>query len=163
MGIYITEQVRLFVLSVLLGFGLGALYDVLGAVRKRWQMLTAVLDIGYCLCLLGSLFLFTLRQAQGQLRLFVVLGIVGGCVLFFTGLSPWLRPVWGFWVDCLVLLGEILAIPGKICGKIIKKLENFSKKLFYFGHKCSTIRYYILEQSKKGGRCHGKSRKTEKS
>ncbi len=163
MGIYITEQVRVFVLAVLLGFALGGLYDVLGALRSRWRGLTGALDVTYCICLLGALFFFTLRQAQGQLRLFVVLGMIGGCVLFFTGVSPLLRPVWGFWVDCLVLFGEILAIPGRICGKTIKIFQNFLKKLFYFGHKCSTIRYHTLEQSKKGGRSHGKITKTEKN
>lgn len=40
-----------------------------------------------------------LRRAQGQLRLYLLLGAVGGGVLFFTAFSPFLRPVWDFWVD----------------------------------------------------------------
>lgn len=164
MGIYITEQVRVFLLSVLLGFAVGALYDMVGAVRLRWPRVTPVLDVGYGLCLLGAVFLFVLRQGQGQLRLFVLLGVAGGGVLFFTGLSPWLRPVWCFWVDCLVWLGKILVLPGVIFGNLLKLFRNYLKKLFYFWHKCSTIYYHRIARRRKGGIDRGakKEKSTQK-
>lgn len=163
MEIYITEQARVFLFSVFLGFALGALYDMVGALRGKWKALTPVLDVGYGFCLLGSVFLFTLRQSQGQLRLFVLMGMLGGGVLFFTGLSMWLRPVWGFWIDSLVWLGQILALPMVISGKLVKIFRNYIKKLFYFWHKYCTINYHIQGYSHKGGANNGKSKKNKKA
>ncbi|WP_409969720.1 spore cortex biosynthesis protein YabQ [Bengtsoniella intestinalis] len=157
MEIYITEQARVFVLSVLLGIAIGGLYDMAGAVRGHWPRLTPMVDVTFGLSALGAVFLFILRQSQGQLRLFVLLGILGGCVLFFTGLSPLLRPVWGFWVETLVWLGRILALPAVIFGNLLKLFRNYLKKLFYFWQKCCTMKYHRLQRGSKGGMSHGES------
>ena len=41
MAIHVTEQLRTFLLSILLGLGAGVLYDLLRAVRLRHPRLTA--------------------------------------------------------------------------------------------------------------------------
>ena len=43
MAIHVTEQLRTFLLSILLGLGAGVLYDLLRAVRLRHPRLTAPL------------------------------------------------------------------------------------------------------------------------
>ena len=48
MAIHVTEQLRTFLLSILLGLGAGVLYDLLRAVRLRHPRLTAPLDLLYC-------------------------------------------------------------------------------------------------------------------
>ena len=45
MAIHVTEQLRTFLLSILLGLGAGVLYDLLRAVRLRHPRLTAPLDL----------------------------------------------------------------------------------------------------------------------
>ena len=47
MAIHVTEQLRTFLLSILLGLGAGVLYDLLRAVRLRHPRLTAPLDLLY--------------------------------------------------------------------------------------------------------------------
>ena len=78
MAIHVTEQLRTFLLSILLGLGAGVLYDLLRAVRLRHPRLTAPLDLLYCQAVGLAVFLFVLRQSDGQLRGFILLGGLGG-------------------------------------------------------------------------------------
>lgn len=88
MAIHVTEQLRTFLLSILLGLGAGVLYDLLRAVRLRHPRLTAPLDLLYCQAVGLAVFLFVLRQSDGQLRGFILLGGLGGGVLFFFPAFP---------------------------------------------------------------------------
>ena len=63
MAIHVTEQLRTFLLSILLGLGAGVLYDLLRAVRLRHPRLTAPLDLLYCQAVGLAVFLFVLRQS----------------------------------------------------------------------------------------------------
>ena len=45
MEIQITEQLRSFLLAILLGMAVGVVYDLMRAVRLRHPRLTAVLDL----------------------------------------------------------------------------------------------------------------------
>ena len=93
MEIQITEQLRSFLLAILLGMAVGVVYDLMRAVRLRHPRLTAVLDLGCCLFAAGGLFLFLMRQTDGQLRGYIILGAVGGAVSYFSAASAALRPV----------------------------------------------------------------------
>ena len=97
MGINISQQLTLFAQSILLGMAVALVYDLLRPFRIRLPRLTAVLDVLFCLVLSVSVFLFMLRRAQGELRGYVLLGAVGGAILYFTLFSALLRPVWDFW------------------------------------------------------------------
>ena len=66
MAIHVTEQLRTFLLSILLGLGAGVLYDLLRAVRLRHPRLTAPLDLLYCQAVGLAVFLFVLRQSSIQ-------------------------------------------------------------------------------------------------
>ena len=162
MEIYVTEQLRTFLLSVLLGFAMGGAYDILGAIRGRWRALTAPLDVVYCVSVAMGLFFFTLHQAQGQLRMFVLGGAVGGSVLFFTGFSSFLRPVWAFWVETGVCLWELVMLPLQLCKRTLQKIIAFAKNLFYFWKKYSTIKYDYKTPLHKGGTHHGEEVKEQK-
>ena len=62
----------------------------------------------------------------------LIVGALGGAVLFFSLLSSALRPVWAFWID-------ILLVPLRLGKKLLRKLEFFSKKGFSFLQKWFTI------------------------
>ena len=96
MEIWISQQLQLFARSILLGAAAGLLYDLLRAIRQRCPRLTGALDAVYCTGLCCALFFFTLRRAQGILRGYVLLGALGGAVLFFALLSAPLRPIGTF-------------------------------------------------------------------
>ena len=63
MEIQITEQLRSFLLAILLGMAVGVVYDLMRAVRLRHPRLTAVLDLGCCLFAAGGLFLFLMPRS----------------------------------------------------------------------------------------------------
>lgn len=161
MEIYVSEQLRTFVLSVCLGFALGGLYDMVGAVRCRWRSLTWLLDGGYCLWVVVAMFLFTLREARGELRLFVILGAMGGATLFFTGFSPWLRPVWSVWLDVVTDMWAVLTWPMVTFVKLGKFFLIWSKNTFYFCGKYSTMKqnYHIPKKGRHDIR--GKEKKSQ--
>ena len=127
----LSQPLLLFCQAILLGMAAALLYDLLRAFRLRLPRLTSALDILYCMAAGLAVFLFMLRRAQGQLRLYLLLGAVGGGVLFFTAFSPFLRPVWDFWVDTLAFLLHLTAIPLRGAENLCKKLAD-GKNLFYF-------------------------------
>lgn len=126
---YVSQQLALFLRSILLGGTLGLVYDLLRALRrlggKTWGTL---LDALYCVFAVLAVFFFVLA-GDGELRIFVLAGIVGGGVLFFCLLSRPLRPLWDFWLD-------IFLSPARLIRDVAKKLtiifKDFYKKLFSF-------------------------------
>ena len=106
----VSQQLLAFGWSILLGMAAGVLYDLLRPFRLRLPRLTAWLDLLYCLTVGSAVFLFLLRRA-GELRLYLLLGIAGGAVVFFCAFSAALRPVWDFWVDTLAQLIALGALP----------------------------------------------------
>ena len=127
----LSQPLLLFCQAILLGMAAALLYDLLRAFRLRLPRLTSALDILYCMAAGLAVFLFMLRRAQGQLRLYLLLGAVGGGVLFFTAFSPFLRPVWDFWVDTLAFLLHLTAIPLRGAENLCKKIGRWGKNLFY--------------------------------
>ena len=159
----LSQPLLLFCQAILLGMAAALLYDLLRAFRLRLPRLTSALDILYCMAAGLAVFLFMLRRAQGQLRLYLLLGAVGGGVLFFTAFSPFLRPVWDFWVDTLAFLLHLTAIPLRGAENLCKKIGRWGKNLFYFIHKCYTIKNTKHgRRLYKGGGRHGKSRTAAK-
>ena len=132
MGNEIPRQLAQFFRSILMGGTLALVYDAIRAFRvlagKSWEILLDTL-VG-----IGSVFaLFLLVMAEeGELRLFILLGTAGGAVLFFTLISPSLRPVLAFWVNLLLFpfhLGHVL----------LEKLQVPLKKVFSFLRRWFTI------------------------
>lgn len=140
-GNYVSAQLLLFLRSIALGLCLGLLYDLLGALRKLGGKLWGgVLDAVFCLTAAVAVLFFVLA-GDGELRIFVALGILGGAVLFWCLLSGILRPVWTFWLDMLLLPFRLLWRFAKKCGQFMKKIVAFLRKWFIirfthlFGHK----------------------------
>ena len=159
MGNQISQQMLTFVQSILLGLAAGVLYDLLRPFRLRRPGLTALLDAGYCLSVGAGAFLFLLRRGEGELRGFLVLGAVGGAVLFFCAFSHLLQPIWEFWAETLAYLVHLLSIPLLWVKKICTKLGQRGKNLFYFTQKCYTMK---RKPSHKGGGRGGKGPEKKK-
>ena len=94
---------------------------------------------------------------------FILLGGLGGGVLFFSLLSRPLRPVWDFWLDRWMELFQFLSLPGRFCAAVCKKFAFQAKTLFYFLRKYATIHIEgVWKPLRKGGMSHGKARQTRK-
>ena len=140
MGNQISQQLLTFGQSILLGIAAAIVYDLLRPFRYRFPRSTALLDSLYCLAIAGTGFLFLLRRGEGELRGFLVLGAIGGAVLFFCVCYKTLSPIWEFWADTLIWLAHLLAIPLLWMKSFCKKTGWQAKNLFYFAQKCYTIR-----------------------
>ena len=136
MEIWISQQLRLFGQSILLGVGTALLYDLLRALRLRLPRFTMALDALYCLAVGGAVFFFILHRAEGILRGYVLFGALGGAVLFFCLFSALLRPLWDFWVDTILFLLQVLCIPVRWVKSFCKKMLVRGKNLFYFARTC---------------------------
>ena len=138
---YVSEQLMIFCQSAVLGLVWGAAYDLLRTVRRqiprRW--LTHALDAAYAAAVLLMIFLFTLHRGEGELRLYMLLAMVLGGVLYFAALGAFFAPVWRFWTE---VLGAFMALLWKpvafilLCGK---NFQIYIKKLFYFYQRYATI------------------------
>lgn len=155
MGNEIPVQLAQFLRSILLGGTLALCYDLVRALRSLggvvWE---SVLDVLVSFGAAASVFLFVMAE-DGELRLFILLGALGGAVLFFSLLSSALRPVWAFWID-------VLLVPLRLGKKLLRKLEFFSKKGFSFLQKWFTIMGTPKQDCQGEGERHGAQKcKTE--
>lgn len=141
-GNYVSEQLILFFRSIGLGLCLGLLYDLLGALRglggKIWG---GTLDVLFCLTAAVSVFFF-IMAGDGELRIFMALGILGGAVLFWCLLGGPLRPVWAFWL-------EMALLPARLIWEILKKCGRFVRKVFSFWRKWITIKFTTPRRERK--------------
>ena len=128
LGNYISEQLAMFVRAILLGASLGLVYDLFRTLRRLGgRVWGGVLDGTYCVLAVCSLFLFVMA-GDGEMRLFVPAGALGGAVLFFCLLSRPLRPLGDFWLEVFLSPVRAAAGVGKKGGRRAKKLFSFSRR-----------------------------------
>lgn len=120
------EQGRWFLWSLTLGFGLGAVYWLLGALRHRfprtrfWADGAFLLLMGWCLAWLA------LVVSRGRYGMPHVLGLGLGATVWSVTLGPVFGPwFYRFW-DALGRLGGLLLMPMKILAKKTKKISKIS-------------------------------------
>ena len=117
----LSEQARCFLASLLLGFILSLLYDLLRAVRLRRatkRRFTSALDLLYCAAFALLTFLFALRIGGGELRLYMLCSAFFGAVSYFTLCARLFRPLWAFWAEVLFSFARLAAfssVHNKIC------------------------------------------------
>jgi hypothetical protein len=128
MEVSIAGQSADFLLAVLYGGLYSVLYDFLGVIRNRFKSaaLTFLLDtLFWLLCVVG-LFWFAMGFGQGELRLFVLGGILLGSVVYFNLVGRFLRSVF---VDLLELLIALLRFSLKPFRWIHQKFVGFAQKI----------------------------------
>lgn len=156
MEIRISQQLLLFGQSVLAGIAAAVLYDLLRPLRLRLPALQPWVDGSFCLWVGLSLFLLALRQNLGELRGFVLLGAVGGAVLFFSALSNLLRDVWDFWFSVLCRWVQLLLFPLRRFLLLEKKIKRYGKNIFYFAKKYYTMKGVGSFANRRKGAHYGK-------
>lgn len=127
---YVSEQLLLFLQAILMGAALALVYDLLGVLRSLGGRLWGgALDVLFCLSSLAAVFVFVMA-GSGELRVFVVVGIGGGAVLFWGLLAGLLRPIWTFWLQLVLLPAAWMKRFLKKCGRKTKKVCTFWKNWF---------------------------------
>ena len=86
--------------SVLLGAGLGFLFDMLGGARDRARLPAWAADGLFALAAVAELFVGGLAAREGRPRLYMALFGAGGLALWLGAVSPVTRPLWGrLWAE----------------------------------------------------------------
>lgn len=141
MGNYVSDQLLLFLQAILLGMAAALVYDLTGALRRLGGRLWGgILDALFCLSAAAAVFLFVMA-GDGELRVFMVLGITGGAVLFRWALAGFLRPVWAFWL-------ELVLLPLRWMERILKNSARKGKKACTFGRRWVTMKLIKLRRPK---------------
>ena len=87
-GVSVSGQLQVFGLSVLLGVGLGLVYEVFRLLRLAFfsqKTVVFVQDVLFSLTALVSTFVFVVAVNEGQLRFFLLIGeLCGFMVYYFT-------------------------------------------------------------------------------
>ena len=164
MEIDIGRQLADLGLSTGLGMLSALLYDLLRSVRLRRRhnrSLTHALDIFYALCV-GLILLRLALGAGGELRLYMLLGVAAGALLYAGLLASFLRPLWDFWLSTAGTAWRLLRRGTAFLFSPLKKLAAFLKKLFSFPPKYATIKkkraLFLLRRK---GKTHGNQEETQ--
>jgi len=132
MHVDVSLQLAQLALSVLTGFALGVLYDILRAMRRVFKI-DAVLDVLFCAVLLLALFTLGMDIGQGGVHVFMFCAAAAGCAAYMSLLSGALLP----------LFEKITAFAVKAASPVCKlrnKFASCAKKCFSKALNWYTIR-----------------------
>ncbi len=142
MTVDIARQLQGLCRAVLLGGGLGVLYDLMRVARRRlsWAWLGGLLDLLFWIAATVALFLFSHEAWNGQIRLYGALFCLLGGAAYFWGLSPVVLKVCFLSMRVLERVLGILTLPLRAVGRLFKRFGKNAKNIFPFGRKWSMIR-----------------------
>jgi spore cortex biosynthesis protein YabQ len=129
--------------ALLLGVGMGFVYDCMRIVRGRLPLrfVTALLDILFWIVCAAMAFWFAMTFGGGELQIFSLGAMALGIVVYFLLLSVFIRAAGFAVIDGAAELIRVIFIPLKLIGK---KIHIFLTKLFPF-----VRRWHILREEHK--------------
>ncbi|MBR2717439.1 MAG: hypothetical protein IKP17_05625 [Oscillospiraceae bacterium] len=138
-------------LSLGCGLALGFLYDLLGAMLRRAgrEKLLPVFYSPYCLLAAVLLFLLGSIAGRGQLRLFMLLGMLLGGLCYLLLLRPVGAPA-AAGIAGLAGAGlRVLLTPLRLLRIPLKKTYKIAKKLFISLKRWFTMHFGVLDSAYK--------------
>lgn len=147
MGISIAQQTTMFLYALLLGGVIGAVYDVFRVSRVAFRLswlLVLLQDILFFTLSALLLWRYFLLQSSGEVRIFVVLGVLLGWIIYFFTLGRLVMRLAGFIIGIITrIVTAILAPVRKIAG-VVKKTLYKQRKLMISGKNRLKSRLYML-------------------
>lgn len=130
MGLSVAKQTADFLLSGALGAAISVLYDLFRVIRRRAGRapVTAVLDVLFWLLAAGAVLWFSMGAMGGGFRLFGLLGLFLGGVLYFLTLSSAVLFLLSKLLDLLLLAVRALFRPIAAFFRALFALFQKSKK-----------------------------------
>ena len=127
--------------AILLGGGLGLVYDLMRVVRRRLPLpgVEGVLDLSFWILATTGLFLFSQEAWNGRVRLYGAVFCFMGGAAYFWGLSPVFLGLFFRLADIFSFALGILLFPARALGKILRRIEKNVKTPFSFKGKWSMI------------------------
>lgn len=141
MDLSLARQTVEFILSAVLGAGLGFAYDIVRLIRGNTKagVILSVADFLYWIFAAAVVFWFAMTVQDGELRIFSALGAMIGAVIYFLVLSRLVLAVGfavtGFLRRILRMIFTPLKKAGRGTAKFIKKVAEKRKKHFQSAKK----------------------------
>ncbi len=135
MTLVISEEVRLFLISVPVGILLGFIYDIFRLYRIMLSYGTAAIafqDAAYCIIAGGSIFLFFMSESSGEIRLYALFAMALGAWMYFKTVS----------VAVVDKFGSFLR---KFKRKTAKKMQPVATK---FKNRLKRVKKYFKKRKK---------------
>ena len=147
MTVDVAAQGAALIQAVLLGLAAGVLYDLFRIlrVRVRLPLLGPALDLLFWLMLTGTLFLWSQWAWGGPVRLYGVVFLFFGGVLYFLLFSRWMLWIGYRLADLISAILKILALPLTALGRLQKKIKKLAKNIFLFAEKWYRINQITQE------------------
>lgn len=133
MGMAVAEQAYALLQAILLGAGVGLLYDLFRIlrVRIRLRLVGGLLDFFFWVAVTVALFVHAIVAQGGVVRVYMITSVFLGATLYFFAFSLLILRVGYLFADIFGFIWKIMTAPLRIflclCKKIIKK----AKKLFH--------------------------------
>lgn len=158
MEISVAGQAAVFTGAVVLGLGVGLLYDLMRLLRRyiRLPLLGSVLDLLFWSITTAALFYFVIAVGDGKVRIYVLLAVLGGAAAYFFALSEWILSLGDLLADGMVALFRCVLFPIQLVGQIIKKIRKKLKNLFLYQRKWYKIKatFEGMEEVARFGAAH---------
>ena len=143
MTVDIAAQQAALLQAAALGLAAGLLYDLFRILRCRVRLplLGPALDLLFWLVLTGVLFLWSQWAWGGPVRLYGVVFLFLGGVIYFRLFSRWMLFLGYRIADLTTFLLGILALPLFALNRLFKKLKKLAKNIFL-----SSGKWYRINQ-----------------
>jgi spore cortex biosynthesis protein YabQ len=143
MKISVESQAMALLGAVLLGCCVGLLYDILRILRVRCHCrpLSGLLDVLFWICSVPVVFFHTLEAGNGEVRLYMLLGLGGGVCLYFLLLSRGVLFLGYKIADVIGVIFHIFAKPVGWIWHISKKIQKKAKNIFLSWHRWYKIKW----------------------
>lgn len=142
MGVDLLDQALTFLGAAGLGTALGLVYDLFRILRRRVRLplLGSALDLLFWALVTAGLFLYAIAAGGGQLRIYMVLALFLGAVVYFLALSRPALFLAGLVADGIAFLWKLCTFPLVLLGHVSKKIEKVAKKHFHYGRRWYNIK-----------------------
>lgn len=142
MEISVAEQGYALLQAFLLGGAVGVVYDFfrIMRVRVKVRIIGGLLDFLFWILVTVALFVHGMVAQNGVVRLYMVVAVFLGAVLYFALLSGVVLRFGYLLADIITKIWKTITWPIRLLIKILKKIKNNAKKLFHFWIKWYRIR-----------------------
>ena len=137
MTVDVAQQGQALCQALLLGGGMGMVYDLFRILRVRIRaaLLGPLLDLLFWLGATGALFLWSQGAWGGRVRLYGAAFCLAGGALYFWALSPLVLKLGYLGADLTAAFLGILTFPLGLARALLKKIRKIVKNIFLSGAK----------------------------
>ena len=137
MEIWVSEQAVYLLWAAALGAAAGLVYDLLRILRVRLPvpLIGGLLDLLFWLVVTVALFVYTTVAGRGEVRGYLLAGVLIGGALYFWALSRGFLWLGYRLADFVGAVWHIVTLPLVVVGKLCKKIGKSAKKAFHYRPK----------------------------